>query len=55
MNRSVSTDGGLMWLNGSLAMGRYWLGSSPVVAQFWLGGGLTIVRQFEKEKLKLEK
>jgi hypothetical protein len=55
MSRSVSADGGLRWLNGSPTMARYWLGSSLVVAQFWLGSGLTIVRQLEKEKVKLEK
>jgi hypothetical protein len=55
MNRSVFVDGGSRWLGSGPAMARYWLGSSPVVVWFWLGGGLTMVRQFKKEKLKLEK
>lgn len=55
MNRSISADGGLGWLGSGPMMARYWLGSSPVVVLFWLGGGLTMVRQFNKQKLKLEK
>jgi hypothetical protein len=55
MNRFVSADGGPRWLGSSPAMAQYWLGSNPVVVRFWLGGGLTMVRQFENDKLKLEK